>query len=673
MELLMKIKSMLVVSVLASIFCGAFEGFADVSLPAVFSNNMVLQRDIKIPVWGWASPGEKVTVVLGKKQAKVKADSDGYWRVDLKKRSASSEPMNLVVKGENTITISNVLIGDVWICSGQSNMAMTVNGCNNKDAEIAAADFPMIRHFKVGNNIQFVPVDYVDGSWSVASPKTVGRWTAVGFFFARDLYKELNVPIGLINTSWGGTRVEAWISRPVYSKLDGSSNDIAKLDELINPVVVVGDQYANSVKDYKAMYKKLASLEKDQVHIEKYSNPELDDSDWAEVVIPGNWESQGHAGLDGEVWYRRTVKIPENWSSKDLALELGPIDEIDTVYFNGTFVGGMGSVKPLDTASWNNPRKYVVPGELVKAGDAVIAMRVVDQQGEGGPWGGTKDQMFIVAISEKSNVDAQIPLFGKWRYEIALVLPKKPVVKVGPNVATVLYNGMINGLIPYGIKGAIWYQGESNSGNAYEYRVRFPAMITDWRERWGQGEFPFIWVQLANFRGAPKVPGDSSWAVVRESQNETLALQNTGTALAIDIGCATDIHPKNKQDLGSRMALVARKVAYGERLVYAGPTYKSMKVDGNKIRIKFDNRGGGLVAKDGKLTQFAIAGDDKHFVWADAVIDGNTVVVSSDEIANPVAVRYAWAMNPEGCNLYNKEELPASPFRTDDWKVATQK
>jgi len=668
----MRIKSMLLVSVIVTTFCVAFEGFADVSLPAVFSNNMVLQRDIKIPVWGWASPGEEVSIVLGKESAKVKADLDGYWRVDLKEHSATIEPLELVVKGKNTITISNVLIGDVWICSGQSNMAMTVNGCENRDAEIAGANFPMIRHFKVGHRIQFVLVNDVSGSWSVASPKTVGGWTAVGFFFARDLYKKLNVPIGLINTSWGGTRVEAWISRPAYSKLDGSSADIAKLDELKTPVVGAKEDYAKSAKDFKTAYRKLELLEKDQVHIEKYSNPELDDSSWKDIVTPGNWELQGHPGLDGEVWYRRTVNIPETWSGKDLALELGPVDEIDTVYFNGKFVGGMGSVKPLNTDFWNQPRKYVVPGKLVKAGEAVIAMRIVDQAGQGGPWGGSKDQMFIVPVDEKANLDSRVALSGKWRYDIAFALPKKPVAKTSPNIATVLYNGMVNGLIPYGIKGAIWYQGESNAGNAYIYRVRFSAMISDWRERWGQGDFPFLWVQLANFTAAPTSPEDTNWPVVRESQNEALALPNTGTALAIDIGDAQNIHPKNKQDLGKRMAIAARKVAYGENLVYAGPTYKSMKIEGNKIRINFDNIGGGLVAKDGELTQFSIAGDDKLFVWADAVIDGKTVVVSSEKVAAPVAVRYAWAMNPEGCNLYNKEELPASPFRTDEWKVKTQ-
>ncbi len=670
----MSIKSMvLVLSIIITTFCTAVEGVAEVKLPAVFSDNMVLQRDIKIPVWGWASPGEEVTVILGKESATVKADSDGYWRVDLKEHSASSEPIDLVVKGENTITISNVLIGDVWVCSGQSNMAMTVGSCNNSAEEIAGADFPMIRHFKVARKIHLVPVNDVGGNWSVASPQTVGGWTALGFFFARDLYKELNIPIGLINTSWGGTRVEAWISRPAYSKLDGSSADIAKLDELKTTVMQSDDDYDKKLKDFKAAYRKLELLETDQAHIEKYSNPELDDSGWSEILTPGNWEELGHPGLDGEVWYRRTVKIPETWAGKDLALELGPIDEIDTVYFNGIFVGGMGSIKPLNTDYWNKPRKYVVPGKSVKAGEAVIAMRIVDQNGQGGPWGGAKDQMFIVSVDEKSDLTARIPLSGKWRYYIALALPDKPAAKTSPNTATVLYNGMVNGLIPYGIKGAIWYQGESNAGNAYMYRVRFPAMISDWRERWGQGDFPFLWVQLANFRSAPADPENSSWPVVRESQNETLSLPNTGTALAIDIGDAKDIHPKNKQDLGKRMALAARKVAYGQDLVYAGPTYKSMKVEGNKIRISFDNIGGGLVAKDGKLKQFTIAGENKQFVWADAQIDGDTVVVSSEKVAAPVAVRYAWATNPAGCNLYNKEDLPANPFRTDTWDVSTQR
>ncbi|MDA3799794.1 MAG: 9-O-acetylesterase [Kiritimatiellae bacterium] len=670
---MMKMRNMvLTVVVLATTFCGSFNLFADVTLPAIFSDNMVLQRNIKIPVWGLATPGEEVTVTLGGDSAKVKADADGYWRVDLRKRAASNEPQAMVVKGKNTITVSNLLIGDVWICSGQSNMAMTVGRCKDVETELKNSDFPEIRHFRVASRIQFVPANDVGGSWAVASPKTVAGWTAVGFFFARDLYKELNVPVGLINTSWGGTRVEAWISRPAYSKMGGSSADIAKLDELKDTVVGSKKEYAKSVNAFKEAYSKLESLEKDQAHIEKYSNPKLDDSGWKEIVVPGNWESNGHPGLDGEVWYRRTIKIPETWTGKDLALELGPVDEIDTVYFNAVFVDGMGSVKPLNTDSWNKSRKYVVPGELVKSGDAVIAMRIVDQAGEGGPWGGKNGEIFIVPVDKKDDLNSRIALSGKWRYDIALELPKKPASKTSPNTATVLFNGMVNGLIPYGIKGAIWYQGESNAGNAYIYRERFPAMISDWRERWGQGDFPFLWVQLANFRAAPTAPENSSWPVVRESQNKTLALPNTGTALAIDIGDAKDIHPKNKQDLGERMALAARKVAYGEDIVYSGPTYKSMKVDGNKIILKFDNIGSGLAAKDGGLKQFAIAGADKQFVWADAVIVGDTVVVSSETVAEPVAVRYAWAINPEGCNLYNKEDLPASPFRTDDWKVRTQ-
>lgn len=651
---------------------GVTSASGEVRLPTVFSDNMVLQRDMKIPVWGWADPGEKVTVILGKEKVKRKADKNGYWRVNLKKRSAVSEPLDLIVKGENTVTVSNVVIGDVWICSGQSNMEMTVGRCYNSGEEIESANYPLIRHFKVQKKIEYEPVDDVDGYWTVASPQTVGGWTAVGYFFARDLYNKYNVPIGLINTSWGGTRVEAWISKAAYSRLDGTSGDIADIANRKNNVNQNAEDYKAEVKAFKDAYAKLEALEKDEEHIAKYSDPELDDSKWREIQTPGNWEELGHRGLDGEVWYRRTIKIPESWSGKDLALELGPVDEIDTVYFNGKKVGGMGRVKPLMTEYWNTPRKYVVPGNLVKAGDAVIAMRIVDQAGQGGPWGGSREQMFIVPVSEKSDVSARVPLYGVWRYDIALELPKKPRSKHSPNTATVLFNGMINGLIPYGIKGALWYQGESNAGNAYAYRERFPAMIKDWRKRWRQGDFPFLWVQLANFRAAPKVPENSSWPVVRESQNKALSLPNTATALAIDIGDAKDIHPKNKQDLGKRMALAARKIAYGEDIVYSGPTYKGMKKEGNKIILSFDNIGSGLMAKGGELKQFSIAGKDQKFVWADAVIDGDTVVVSCDEVADPVAVRYAWANNPEGCNLYNKEGLPASPFRTDEWHVATQ-
>ncbi len=668
---------------LAALSFASLDLCAEVKMPAIFGDHMVLQRDMKIPVWGWADAGEDVTVTLGDKSAKAKAGADGKWRVDLEKTAATDKPQVLTVTGKNSLKFEDVLIGDVWICSGQSNMAMNVGSCINAQAEIKAAEFPQIRHFKVRNTMLPAAASDVNGDWQVASPATVSGWTAVGYFFGRELYQHLKVPVGLINTSWGGTRVEAWISREVLATLPGTEGDLKQLGGLgENFDKLMADSKKNA-ESFLVEYRKLEALETDEAHLKKYSDPALDDSAWQEIDTPKNWEVVGHPGLDGEVWYRRTVDIPAAWAGKDLALNLGPIDEIDTSYFNGEKVGGMGTVKPLDTSSWNVPRKYTVPGKLVKAGKAVIAMRIVDQMGQGGPWGGEAKDMFLAPVDSKDDVQSRISMAGKWRHFVAFELPNKPGDPSNPNTASVLYNGMINGLIPYGIKGAIWYQGESNAGNAYEYRVRFPAMINDWRARWNQGDFPFFWVQLANFMKAPENPEDTSWPVVRESQNKTLSLPNTGTGLAIDIGDAKDIHPKNKQEVGRRLALSALGVAYGEKLVYSGPTYKSMSVEGDSIRISFDNVGKGLEAKGGELKQFAIAGEDpsspkgsaaagKNFVWAKATIDGDTVVVRAEGVKSPVAVRYAWANNPEGCNLYNKHGLPANPFRTDTWPVATQ-
>ena len=668
----MKKKLMALLFVAGIMVSISWEACADVKMPGIFGDHMVLQRGIKIPVWGWAEPGEEITVTFGGKSAKTKADADGKWRVDLPKHMPSAKPQILAVKGKNTINFNDVLVGDVWICSGQSNMAMNVGNCLNPEAEEKAADLPQIRHFKVKNTVLPEAAADVNGSWKVASPETVSGWTAVGYFFGRDLHKHLDIPIGLINSSWGGTRVEAWISREVLATLPETAGDLESLDKIKGNFQKQKENFKKQTEAYLVDYRKFEALETDQEHIKKYSSPSLNDSSWKEINTPGNWEANGHPGLDGEVWYRKTVNIPANWAGKDLALDLGPIDEVDTTYFNGVKVGGMGSIKPLNTGYWNRPRHYTVPGKLVKKGKAVIAMRIADQCGQGGPWGGEAKDMFLVPAADKNDLKARISMAGKWRYKISCELPKKPANPTSPNTASVLYNGMINGLIPYGIKGAIWYQGESNSGNAYAYRVRFPAMINDWRKRWQQGDFPFFWVQLANFRKAPVKPENSTWPVVRESQNKTLALPNTGTGLAIDVGDAKDIHPKNKQEVGRRLALAARAVAYGETLVYAGPTYKSMKVEGDTIRISFDHIGGGLKAKGGELKQFAIAGQDKKFVWAKAKIDGDTVVVKAEEIKNPVAVRYAWACNPEGCNLYNKEGLPANPFRTDTWQVPSQ-
>jgi len=490
----------------------ALAAHAEVSLHGIFVDNMVLQRGVKAPVWGTAGAGEEVTVTFGKQSVKAKAGDDGKWKAELDPLEPGG-PFDLIVAGKNTITVKNVLVGDVWICSGQSNMQFTVNKLPNANSETAQADFPQIRHFRVVFHTALEPSDTIGGRWDVCSPQLASKFTAVGYFFGRELHQDLKIPIGLLNASVGGTPAEAWTSKEALE----------------------------SAPDLK---------------------PILD-------------RAAGMAGAH-----------PKHKEDFEKALE-----------------------------------KWKADAERARA--------------EGKPE------------------------------------PQKPRPPVDPQGASALYNGMIAPLVPFAFKGVIWYQGEANVDRAFQYRKIFPTLIQDWRKRWGADAFPFLFVQLPNYKARNPNPAESSWAELREAQVQALALPKTGMAVAIDIGEEKDIHPKNKQDVGKRLALVAQHIAYGKDLVYSGPTYDSMTMEGNAIRIKFKHVGGGLEAKGGELKGFAIAGEDKKFAWAAAKIDGESVVVSSDKVARPVAVRYAWADNP-GCNLYNKEGLPASPFRTDDWDGVTK-
>ncbi len=508
-----------IVLILSSILLLACAGaaVADIKLPAIIGDNMVLQQGGKVSIWGWADPGEEVTVGVSWNSMKfaVTADKDGKWSFRINPPKAGG-PYEMTLTGKNTITIKNILVGEVWVCSGQSNMQMSVRSSANAEQEIAEAGYPKIRLFSVKLTVAETPQSDCVGNWSECSPRTVPNFSAVAYFFGRELHKQLNVPVGLINTSWGGTPAESWTRREV---LEADANFV--------PIV---KRYDDAVARYPQ-----AKKEYEQKLVE-----------WKQAAEK--------AKTEGKNPHRR-------------------------------------------------PRAPFGPGHYQS------------------PSG--------------------------------------------------LYNAMIAPLIPYGIAGAIWYQGESNAGRAYQYRTLFPAMIKNWRDDWGVGKFSFLFVQLANFMQTKPEPGESAWAELREAQTMTLELPNTGMAVIIDIGDAVDIHPKNKQDVGKRLALWPLAGIYGKKLVYSGPIYKSMKVDGSSIILSFDHVGGGLVAKgDGQLKGFSIAGADRKFVWADAKIDGNTIVVSSDKVSEPAAVRYAWADNPV-CNFYNKEDLPASPFRTDEWPGVT--
>ena len=632
----------------------SYYSFANVSLPKIFGDNMVLQRNKPIPVWGWADANEKITVQFNRQIKSVKADKSGRWMIKLDNESAGG-PYQLIVKGKNAITISDVLVGEVWVCSGQSNMEFAVRSVINADKEIAAANYPLIHHFTVPKNISSMPKDDVTGGeWKVCSPETAGDFTAVGYFFARELYRELKIPVGLINTSWGGTHSETWTSRKAFENSGEFKNMIAAMPSLnLDSVVKVKNELMKKrIETIQGSFEKFTD-------VESWKNIAYDDSHWPRMNLPSLWEQKGLDGLDGIVWFRKDINVSAEDADKEASLELSMIDDNDITYVNGVKVGS--------TNAWNAKRKYTIPAGVLKAGKNVIIVRVEDTGGGGGIYGDAADMKITIENKVQS-------LAGDWLFKIESLMQGSS--SVGPNdYPTLLFNAMLNPLIPYAIEGAIWYQGESNADRAYQYRQAFPLMITDWRQHWNQGNFPFYFVQLASFNSANgNSKKGSTWAELREAQTMTLSLPNTGMSVTTDIGNDSDIHPKNKQDVGKRLAAIALHNVYEKNIVYSGPVYQSMKVEGNKVILSFTNTGSGLMVKDkdGYLKGFEVAGGDKQFHYAKAVIENDHVVVLSDSVINPVAVRFGWADDAGEDNLFNKEGFPAGPFRTDQWKGITE-
>ncbi len=625
---------------------------ANIRMPKIFGDNMVLQRGKPIPVWGWANPGEEITIAFHKQEDKtVKADNTGHWLISLDPEKAGG-PYTLTIKGQNTVTFSNVLVGEVWVCSGQSNMEFRLAQAINSEKEIADANYPQIRHFKVPNTISVTPKDDITGGdWKTCSPSTAGDFTAVGYFFARELYNKLHVPIGLINSSWGGTHSETWTSRRAFEQSDEFKNMIASmpvlnLDSLTAVKKAAMNQKINTIQ---------GGLPRDG-ETANWKNRDFDNSTWPVMQLPGLWEGKGLPDLDGLVWFRKEFTVVPEDAGKEGVIELSMIDDNDDTYVNGVKVGS--------THSYNLKRKYAIPAGVLKAGKNVVAVRVEDTGGGGGIYGDSADMKVSVAGNVQS-------LAGNWQFKIEEAFMGS---SIGPNsYPTLLFNGMLNPLIPYGMQGVIWYQGESNAGRAYQYRKAFPLMIQDWRWHWGEGDFPFFFVQLASFNSANGNSNNgSTWAELREAQTMTLSINNTGMAVTTDIGEEKDIHPKNKQDVGKRLAAIALNKVYGKKVVYSGPMYQGMATAGNKITLSFTNKGGGLFAKNGDLHGFEIAGSDHIFYNAKAVIEGDHVVVFSDKVPSPVSVHYAWADFAGDADFYNKEGFPAVPFRTDDWKEMTR-
>ena len=623
---------------------------AEVKLSAIFSDNMVIQQHKPIHIWGWAAKGESVEVRFLSQHLKTKADRNGQWSVTFKAIDHGG-PYQLEVNGKNNrVVLNNILIGEVWLCSGQSNMEFMVKNVMNASIEISRAAYPNIRSFNVVKAYATSPKSNMEGTWQICSPQTVPDFSAVAYFFARNLYEQLGVPIGIINASWGGTDIETWMSEQAFAPLPNKFQ--ARYEG--NKIKDI-DQFMKENKERKSQYYK--AINQDPGISGKWFDAAFDITPWKTMELPQYFEPV-IGDIDGIVWYACDVVLPPSNAGKTGVLQFGPIDDNDVTWINGEEVGR--------TNGYMVNRQYRIPEDLLKEGLNRITVKVTDDYGGGGFYG-RKDDMYLDVNGTK------YPLSGKWAYKASVTNKEFNFSEPSPNMQpSLLFNAMIHPIISFPIAGVIWYQGENNVSNAYNYKTLFPSLINDWRKQWNE-DLPFYWVQLANYLAKDNVPSESVWAELRAAQSSTLSLPNTGEAVITDIGDANDIHPKNKQEVGKRLALIALKNTYGKTsIVASGPTYRSMNVVAGKIVISFDNVWSGLFtnSKYGYLEGFAIAGADRKFVWAKAYIDGDKVVVYSDDVKNPLAVRYAWGNNPD-VNLFNKEGLPAAPFQTDNWKWTT--
>ena len=682
---LMKLRLFLLSAVLL-----ASPAWADVVLPPIISNHMVLQKTAKARIWGKAAPGEEVSVTLDKLTAKATAGPDGKWALLLNLGESKPGPFELVVQGKNRIAVADVVVGEVWVASGQSNMEFPIKGWASvigADEEIAASANPMLRQFHVKIATSFEPLDKCVGEWTVAGPDTTANFTAVGYFFGKKLQKELQTPVGILSSNLGGTPAEAWTSREALAT-------VPELKESGERQIAEYKAYPENKAAFVAAFGKwiAANARQDQPSPDAaaYAGTTVAPEGWVKIQLPGPVAAPG-LPASGVFWLRKEITVEANLAGKPLNLNLGMMEGFESVYWNGQLIQ---ATTFNDLPGQNAYRRCTIPPEWVKEGKAVVAVRVYapvsapnftncyDPHRAGPLWIGkewlAKAERAFPALSEQQVASA----------------PSAPLERRPPHyISGSLYGGMIAPIVPFAIRGAIWYQGESNAPRAWQYRTAFPLLIQDWRAQWKQGDFPFYFCQLANCGGKGAQPVEADWAELREAQAEALKLPHTGQAVLIELGEANDGHPRNKQDVGDRLAVLALAKDYGKAIPFSGPVYQSLKIENGKARLSFAHVEGGLVAHpvpatyvrsslknetaplvrnspQSELEGFAICGEDKKWVWADAKIEGDTVVVGSDKVPAPAAVRYGWAMNPT-CNLYNKAGLPASPFRTDDFPAST--
>lgn len=623
---------------------------AQLKLPAILSDNMVVQQGKPISLWGWAGPGKTVSTAFRGKKYTAVADEKGNWQIKLPASKAGYGGDIKIESAGQQVVIENILIGEVWVCSGQSNMEYELNAFKDFYAEdIHKSANDHIRFVTLQNSIN--NMEAADAplkvNWSAITKENVTKCSAVAYFFARKLQDRLQIPVGIIITAWGGTPAQAWIDTAAVKQF---SNYASVYDQSIRKLDL--SHLAQLKQEAERMF--VAKRTEEALKLKPATLVDFDDSQWENAVLPGAWESNGHPDFDGIAAYRISFSVSAEDAGKEATLHLPAIDDIDSTYINGVFIG--------THTVWNELRTYNVPANVLKPGKNILTIWVEDDQGGGG-LNADADNYYVQTLS------GRIALKGPAKLKMLTPLQSPlPGVNLSglQNSPTVLFNGMIAPLLPLSIKGVIWYQGESNVPQYEEYRSLFPALITNWRQRWKQGDFPFLFVQLSSYNPAGAEPVLSDWAFLREAQSMTRKLPNTGMAVSTDVGDKKDIHPKQKKEVGERLAACAFKIAYAQRTVIAeGPAFAKATVSKNTISLLFKNTGSGLAAKGGELKGFMLAGADKQFYPAKAKISGNMVILESDKVFQPLYVRYAWANAPLDANLYNKEGFPAEPFRTD--------
>jgi len=680
---------------------------AEVTVSPLFGDHAVLQKAAKVPVWGKAAPGERVVVTLAGTGETTTADASGAWRVSLNLADKGPGPYDLTIEGgagTKPVVATDVLVGEVWLASGQSNMEFGIGNEMRAPEILPQLALPSLHLFLVPKRLSAEPrydlvTKNLEGQWVVCTPENavkIGGWngfSAVALLFGREIQAKLGQPVGLIGSYWGGTPVEGWTRKEALDTVPDLKEGADKSIAAFQGYPAQAKAYEEALHAWEQQNDRALPLPADVSPFAGTAVTTTPEAGWKPVKIPGTLAAAGLPDA-GAIWLRRTVTLGAADVAVRAAVDCGPIPGFETFYWNGERLAG---TKPTDGGITGNRHDYIDGKVKLQPGEGVFAVRIAV------PAGGAAIPNFI----RWGNLD----LSGEWQAKAEKELPPlTPEVKASfppwlqkaprdQDVAAHLYNGMIAPLVPYAIRGAIWYQGEQNSGRAFQYRISFPLMITDWRAQWGEGDFPFYLCQLANFGTRATAPGDNAWAELREAQTKALALPNTGMAVLIDVGDEDDIHPRDKKTPGERLAAVALANTYGKAIPFSGPVYASMAVEGDAVRVRFTHVGGadgGLVAKaipadyapkslapdvrkplvrnvpQSQLEGFALCGDDHKWFWAEATIDGDAVVVRSKDVPKPVAVRYAWGNNPL-CNLYNGAGFPAVPFRSDEFPGMTEK